>query len=60
MISTDKGNRSWFPGLHGVRKRAQGNFLSPRLNLVLPSVVLPLNGQITFKPTGVPREVHSC
>ena len=45
-ISTDKGDKSRFLRSYNVRKCAQGNFLNPRLGLVLPSIVAPLNGQV--------------
>ena len=46
MISTYKGNKSRFAGLSGVCKHAQKNFFDPRLSLVLPSIVTPLNGWV--------------
>ena len=48
MSSTHKGNKSQFVGSGGVRKLAQRNFLDPRLGLVLPNIVAPLDGQITL------------
>ena len=46
MSSMHKGNKSRFSELGNVRKRAQTNFLNPRLGLVLPSIVAPLNCQV--------------
>ena len=46
MSSTNKGNKSRFLGLGGVRKRAQRNFFDSRLSLVLPSIVALLNGWV--------------
>ena len=48
MNSTHKGNKSWFVGLGGVQKRAQRNLLNPRLGLVLPNIVAPLDGRVMF------------
>ena len=48
MISMHKGNKSWFSGLGSVCKRAQKNLFDPKLSLVLPSIVLPLNGWVAL------------
>ena len=47
MSSTHKGNKSRFVGLGGIQKRAQRNFFDPRLSLVSPNIMAPLNGQFT-------------
>ena len=48
MISTHKGNKSRFSRLGSVCKRTQKNFFDPRLGLMLPSIVAPLNGWVAL------------
>ena len=48
MINKYEGNTSRFLGLDGICKRAQRNLFDPRLGLVLPSIVTPLDGQVAL------------